>query len=169
MKLQFVPFLLVTVLVSAPAWSQSGPSLTPTTPVDTSQPQGDSGPQAVFTHPEEKPPLAFLDEITAHSYVNVGLGVTTAWDSNAAAFSYQPYSQTLFMFNPSLALRQTRPNFTWYVGAYGTLSTSTTPGYYDTSSPSANAGFTYNINKHWQINASDSYAYSYNPFQQYLV
>jgi hypothetical protein len=169
MKLQFGPFLLITALLSAPAWPQSGPSLTPTTPVEVSQPQGDTGPQPVFTHPEEKPPLALLDEITAHSYVNVGLGVTTAWDSNAAAFSYHPYSQALFMFNPSLALRQTRPDFTWYVGVNGTLTTSTTPGYYNTSSPSANAGFTYDINKHWQIAGSDSYAYSYDPFQQYLV
>ncbi len=169
MKLQFGPFLVITALLSVPAWPQSGPSdLSPTTPVEVPQQQGDAGPQPVFTHPEEKPPLALLDEITAHSYVNAGLGVTTAWDSNAAAFSYQPYSQTLFMFSPSLQLRQTRPTFTWYAGAMGTITTSSIPGYYNTSNPSANAGFLYEINKHWQIAASDSYMYSYDPFQQYL-
>jgi hypothetical protein len=171
MKLQFGPFLVITALLSAPpAWSQSGTGdSSQSAPAESSPQQASEGPQPVFTHPEGRPPLALLDEVTQHNYINLGLGLTTAWDSNAAAFSYQSYSQTMFIASPSLQLRQTRPTFTWYVGAYGGITTSTIPGYYNTSNPSANAGFLWQINHNWQLSVSDSYMYSYDPFQQYLT
>jgi len=171
MKLQLGPFVVITALLSAPlAWSQAGSNdSSQSGPADSSQQQAVAGPQPVFTHPEERAPLALLDEVTEHNYISLGLGLTTAWDSNAAAFSYQPYSQTMFIASPSLQLRQTRPTFTWYVGAYGGITTSTVPGYYNTSNPSASAGALWQINKHWQLNVSDNYMYSFDPFQQYLV
>src|SRR5208283_1919770 len=159
MKLQLGPFVVITALLSAPlAWSQAGSNdSSQSGPADSSQQQAVAGPQPVFTHPEERAPLALLDEVTEHNYISLGLGLTTAWDSNAAAFSYQPYSQTMFIASPSLQLRQTRPTFTWYVGAYGGITTSTVPGYYNTSNPSASAGALWQINKHWQLNVSDNY------------
>jgi len=171
MKLQFRPFLVIVVLLWVPlAWSQLGSNdSSQSAPAEPAQPQAPAGPQPVFTHPEDRPPFALIGAVTEHNYINVGLATTVAWDSNAAAFSYQPYSQTTFIFSPSLELRQTHPTFTWYVGAYGGLTTSTTPGYYNTSNPSANAGFLWQINHHWQLNVSDNYLYSYDPFQQYLT
>jgi hypothetical protein len=171
MKLQFGPFLVITALLSAPlVWSQSGTGdSSQSSPAESPPQQTSDGPQQVFTHPEGRPPLAMLDEITQHNYINLGLGLTTAWDSNAAAFSYQPYSQTMFIASPSVQLKQTRPTLSWYFGAFGGFTTSTIPGYFNTSNPSANAGFLWQINHHWQLNVNDTYMYTFDPFRQYFV
>ena len=171
MNLQFgtLPGRTGTV-AGAASWSQVGTGDAPQSgSVDSSQQQSSNGPQPAFTHPEQRPPLALLDELTQHNFLSVGLGASVAWDSNANTFGYQGYSRTLFIVNPSLELRQTRPTLTWYAAANGGLTTSTGQGYYDSSNPTANGGITYNINKHWQINAYDNYLYTSDPFQQYLV
>ncbi len=171
MNLQLGTLLVIMALLPVPlAWSQIGAGDAPQSgSADSSQQQSANGPQPTFTHPEQRPPLAMLDELTQHNFLSVGLGATVAWDSNANTFGYQGYSRTLFVVNPSLELRQTRPTVTWWVSANGGLTTSTGQGYYDTSNPSANAGITYNINKHWQLNAYDTYLYTSDPYQQYLV
>src|SRR5271165_4884416 len=171
MRLQLGPFLVFTALLSAPlAWSQTGSSDAPQSgSADLSQQQSSQGPQPVFTHPEELPPLALLDAVTEHSFINMGLGISTGWDSNVAGFSHQDYSRTLFIVNPSLQLKQTRPMLTWYVGAYGGLTASSGKDSYNTASPSVSAGFLQQINRRWQIDANDTYLYTTNPFQQYLV
>lgn len=171
MKLQFGPFLIALALLSAPpAWSQAGSADSPQSgSIDSSQQQPSNGPQPVFTHPEDRPPLAMLEEVTSHSFINVGMGMTAAWDSNAAAFAYQPYSQTLLILNPSVQLQQTRPTLKWYLGAYGGFTAANSASYYSTANPNGSAGFLYQINRHWQINVNDNYMYSSDPFQQYLV
>ncbi len=171
MNLQLGTLLVVMALLPVPlSWSQVGTGDAPQSgSVDSSQQQSSNGPQPAFTHPEQRPPLALLDELTQHNFLSVGLGASVAWDSNANTFGYQGYSRTLFIVNPSLELRQTRPTLTWYAAANGGLTTSTGQGYYDSSNPTANGGITYNINKHWQINAYDSYLYTSDPYQQYLV
>src|SRR5208337_43289 len=111
MKLRFGRFLITLAVLSAPvAWSQAGSA-------DSSQQQSSNGPQPVFTHPEDKPPLAMLEEVTSRSFINFGIGAISAWDSNAAAFAYRGYSQTLFIISPSLEVKQTRPTLMWYVSA----------------------------------------------------
>src|SRR5271167_1204712 len=119
MKLKLGPFLITVALLSAPpAWSQASSADSPQSgSIDSSQQQSSNGPQPVFTHPENKPPLALLDEVTSHSFINFGMGAIAAWDSNAAAFAYRGYSQTLYILSPSLQLKQTRPTLMWYVGA----------------------------------------------------
>lgn len=171
MKLQFGPFLVTLALLATPlAWSQAGSADSPQSGAsDSSQQQPSDGPQPVFTHPEDRPSLAMLDEVTSHSYISFGLGEITAWDSNAAAFSYRGYSQTLFIVSPSLQLKQTRPTLMWYVSAFGGLTASTGSNYYTTSNPSASGGFLYQINRHWQLNVNDNYMYTADPFRQYLV
>jgi len=193
-KQQWGPLLIVTVLLLVPlAWPQTGAgdasqsgagdwgqqtaSASPQSGSgDTSQSGAESGqqpasegPQPVFTHPEDRPPLALLSEVTANSYLNLGLGLTTAWDSNAGTFAYRPYSAAWFIVSPSLEVRQTRPTLTWYVGAAGGFTTATNAGYYNTANPTARAGLLYQINAHWQLNVRDSYLYSYDPFQRYLT
>ena len=163
MKLRFGRFLITLAVLSAPvAWSQAGSA-------DSSQQQSSNGPQPVFTHPEDKPPLAMLEEVTSRSFINFGIGAISAWDSNAAAFAYRGYSQTLFIISPSLEVKQTRPTLMWYVSAYGGLTASTSSYYYTTSNPSASAGFLYQINRHWQLSVNDNYMYTASPFRQYLV
>jgi len=172
MKLQFGPFLVILALLSARlAWSQAGSSDSSQSgsAESSQQQQASDGPQPVFTHPEERPPLAMLDEVTAHSFINVGLGATVAWDSNANSFGYPGYSQTVFIATPSFQLRQTRPTFTWYVGAESSLQASDGQGYYRTSNPVASAGFIYQLSRRWQLYANDHYIYSADLFQQYSV
>jgi len=110
-----------------------------------------------------------LEEVTSHSFINVGMGFTVARDSNAAAFADEAFPQTLLILSPSLQLRQTRPTLTWYVGATGGFTTATSSEYYSSANPSGSAGVLYQINRHWQINAHDNYSYSSDPFQQYLI
>jgi hypothetical protein len=171
MKLQFGPLLIVSAVLSTPlAWSQAGSSdSTQSGSTDSSQQQASQGPQSAFTHPEELPPLAMLGEVTSNSFINLGLGVGTGWDSNAAGFSYTGYSRLQFIVNPSIQLRQTRPTFTWYLGGYAGYSASTSQNAYNSASPSLNAGFTYQISPRWQLHAEDTYLYTVNPFQQYLT
>jgi hypothetical protein len=191
MKPCFGPFLIMLVVLSVSlAWSQTSTSDTspsgyprslsqgvgspqqsagPSQESTGSSQQPSDGPQPAFTYPEERPQLAFLDEVTAHSFLTLGLGASTAWDSNAGSFSYQPYSLTYFIVTPSIQIKQTRPTFVWYAGAFGALTTSNSSRYYSTSNPSANAGFLWQINKHWQFSVNNNYLYTADPFQQYLV
>ena len=171
MKLQLEPLLVILALLSAPlAWSQAGSSdSSQSGSADSSQQQSSDGPQPVFTHPEELPPLAMLSEVTAHSYINLGVGASLGWDSNDAAFAYKGYSQTVFIASPSIELRQSRPTLMWFVGASGSITESNGPGYYNTSNPTASGGFIYQINRRWLINVKDHYMYSADPFRQYLV
>jgi len=195
MKPYFRPFLIMLVVLSASlVWSQTSTSDAPPSgssgssgipgwgqaanPAQqssgSSQPssgsgQSSDGPQPAFTYPEERPKLALLDEVTAHSFVTLGMGASAAWDSNAGSFSYQPYSLGYLILNPSIQLRQTRPTFTWYAGAFGALTTSNSSRYYSTANPSASAGFLWQLNNHWQLNVNDNYLYTSDPFRQYLV
>ena len=119
MKIQFGPFLIVLALLAAPlAWPQSGSGgsssggssqsgssdSSQNGASDSSQSPESSGPKQVFTHPEQKPPLALLDEVTAHSFIQLGLALGTSWDSNAASFAAQGYSQTLLTVGPSIGI-----------------------------------------------------------------
>jgi hypothetical protein len=171
MTLQIGLFLLTLVVLWAPlSWSQVGSGdSSQSSSTASSQQQSADGPQPVFTHPEDLPPLAMLSEVTSHSFIGLGLGATVAYDTNAASFSYQKYSQTLGILNPSIDLRQTRPTLTWDFGASGGLTTSNVPGYYSSSNPSAHAGFLYQISQRWQLKGSDFYTYTEDPFQYYEI
>jgi hypothetical protein len=171
MKLQFGPLLVILAFLSvqvARAQVGSGDS-SQSGSTDSSSQSSSEGPQPVFTHPEDKPPLALLDEVTSHNYIQLGLGAGAGYDTNAAVFSEQHYSQVLGMISPSIQLTQTRPNLTWNVGVFGSLTMSSVPGYYTTANPAAQAGFLYQISPRWQLNVSDNYVYTSDPFQQYTV
>src|SRR5271166_615672 len=172
MSLQFRPFLATLVLLLVPlAKAQTGSSDSSQSGATGSSPQDQSsnGPQPVFSHPENNPPLAFVGEITSHNYIRLGMGASLAYDTNALAFSAQSYSQTQGIFTPSIHLTQTRPKVTWYVSAAGGLTTSNAPGYTTTSNPSLQGGLLYQISQRWQLNVSDTYLYTLDPFQQYTV
>ena len=123
MKLQFGPFLIIGALLSTPlAWSQAGSSdSTQSSSTDSSQQQSSQGPQSVFTHPEELPPLAMLGEVTSNSFINLGLGVGTALGQQRGRLFVSGYSRTSIIVNPSIQLRQTRPTLHWYLGGYARI------------------------------------------------
>src|SRR5271165_6366069 len=117
MKLQFGSMVVALTLLSTPlAWSQAGTSgdssSTQAGGAGSSQPQS-AGPQPAFTHPEDKPPLALLDEVTAHSFIQLGMQLGAYHDSNASVFGVNPYRQTLFTFGPLLQIQQTRQTVSW--------------------------------------------------------
>ena len=168
MRLQFGCLLVTLALASAPvAKAQVGSGDSSSSGSTDSSQSSSSGPQPVFTHPEDSPPLALLDEVTSHNYVKFGMGATLGYDTNAAVFSPQSYSQVLGILSPSVLLTQTHPKFTWNVGATGGLTMSSVPGYYTTTNPSAAGGFLYQISQRWQLQVSDNYLYTSDPFQQY--
>ena len=186
MKLQFRPFLVILALLAVPlaraqsgsgdssqsgsnGSSQSGSNGSSQSGSTESSPQDQSsnGPQPAFTHPENNPPLALLDEVTSHNDVKLGMGVSVAHDTNAAAFSAQSYSQTQGIFTPSIQLTQTRPKLTWTIGAAAGLTTSNIPGYQTYASTTAQGSLLYQISQRWQLSASDNFLYTSDPFQQY--
>jgi hypothetical protein len=179
-SLQFRPFLAILVLLSVPlAKAQTGSSdssqsastgSSQSGSTDSSpQDQSSNGPQPVYTHPESTPKLGFLDEVTSHNYIKLGMAASVSYDTNAAAFSEQSYSQTQGIFSPFIQLTQTRPKLTWDVSAFGGLTTSNAPGYSTTSNPYLQAGLLYQISQRWQLNLSESYLYASDPFQLYTA
>jgi hypothetical protein len=194
MKIQFGPFLIVLALLSAPlAWpqsgsggsgssgsgssgsgssgsSQSGSSDSSQDNSSDSSPSPQSpGPKQVFTHPEQKPPLALLDEVTAHSFINLGLALGTSWDSNAAAFAAQGYSQTLLTVGPSIGIQQVHSSVVWQLQYLGGFMYAPSRTYYNSMNHDLTAGVLWQISPHWQVSANDSYLYTADPFQSYLV
>lgn len=185
MSLQFGPCLAILVLLSVPlakaqtdssdstqsgsnGSSQSGSSQSGATE-SSPQDQSAMGPQPVFTHPENNPPLSFLGEVTGHNYVKLGMGAALAYDTSASGFSKPAYSQTQGAFTPSIQLTQTRPKMTWNVAAASALITSNAPGYTTTSNPNLQGSLLYQISERWQLSVSDTYLYTLDPFQQYTV
>src|SRR6266700_6377984 len=111
MKLRIGPLLITVAVVLAPlAWSQSGPPGSQDTSSDSSYGQSSKGPKQVFSHPEEKPPLALFDEATSNSFILLGMALGTSWDSNAALFAAHGYSRTFFTVGPKIELQQIHPH-----------------------------------------------------------
>lgn len=187
MKIQFGSLMVVLAFLLAPlAWSQSGSGgssstgssgttqsgsdTSQTDSGDSSQPQQSSkGPKQVFTHPEQKAPLALLDEVTAPSFIQLGLALGSSWDSNAAGFSANSYSQTLFTVGPSIALQQTRPSVVWDLSYVGGFTYAPHRTYYNSPTNSAAGSIVWQISRQWQLTAYDKYLYTADPFQAYLV
>ena len=189
MKIQFGPFLIVLALLAAPlAWPQSGSGgsssggsssggssqsgssdSSQNGASDSSQSPESSGPKQVFTHPEQKPPLALLDEVTAHSFIQLGLALGTSWDSNAASFAAQGYSQTLLTVGPSIGIEQVHPGVAWQVQYSGGFMYAPTRTAYNSFNHDFTGGALWQFSPHWQVAANDSYIYTADPFQTYLV
>jgi hypothetical protein len=188
MSLQFGPCLAILLLLSVPlakaqtgssdstqssssGSSQSGATDSSQSGTTESSPQDQSsyGPQQVFDHPQDNPRLGFLGEVTSNNYIKLGMGASLAYDTSAFAFSTPAYSQTQGVFSPSIQLTQTRPKVTWNVSAGGALITSNAPGYTTTSNPNLQGSLLYQISERWQLNVSDTYLYTLDPFQQYSV
>ncbi len=172
MKLEFRPFLVILALLSVPVVeAQTSSSDSPQNGSTESSPQDQSsaGPQPVYTHPQDGPSFGLLDEATSHNFIKLGMGASYAYDTNAAVFSSPKYSQNLGILNPSVLLSQTRPTLSWSLGAVGSLTTSSVPGYYTTAGIYGQGNLTWQINHRWQLIISETYLYTTDPFQQYTA
>src|ERR1035438_1077293 len=134
------------------------------------------GPQPAYTYPDATPSLDFLSQSIENSSITLGIGAGFSYDSNA--YSATSASQDFWLFNvsPSIKIQQFRPKLTWHF--------SYAPGYQQYSyvnsvgsgngnnnlfSQRAGAGFIWQLARHWQLAASDSFSYSANPFDSYLT
>jgi hypothetical protein len=80
----------------------------------------------------------------------------------------------LFHITPSIRIQQYFPTFSWnagYSGGYQTYAYQSGPGNANNNlfSQNANAGFLWQMSRHWQLLGNDSFRYSANPFDSYLT
>ena len=180
MKFQLGSLILVLTSLFAPlAWTQSGSSgsssggssdTTQNDSTDSSQPQPSStGPKQVFTHPEQRPSLALLDEVTAPSFIQLGLALGSSWDSDAGAFASRGFSQTLLTVGPSITLQQIRPSAAWDLAYEGGFMYAPNRTYYNSLTNTAAGNILWQLSPRWQLTAHDNYVYTADPFQAYLV
>ncbi len=174
MKGKLGPFLVALVVFSVPAaWSQTG-----TTGTTTDQSQGDStdqtqpssnGPQVAFTHPEQLPPLALLNEATADTGLQLGVTTGTTIDTNAGGFTPHPLLETWYFFRPNISILQIRPKVAWslsYAGGFTVVPQLTQS---NTMSHDATGDILYQLSRHWQLHAHDAFIYTADPFQSFDV
>ncbi len=167
---RFGPFLLILGILCATCASAQTDTGTPDTGAPT-QP----GPKPAYTYPDTTPSLDFLSQSIENSSITLGIGGGFSYDSNANTTGIANYSQSWWLFNvrPSIAIQQFRPRLTWNVGYSGGYQYYTqvtgAPSNNNRFSQVASAGFLWQIAKHWQLQGSDNYSYSANPFDSYLT
>src|SRR5450755_98267 len=165
----FWPILLLTVILCGTcAWAQ-----TDTGGQDTGAPT-QPGPKPAYTYPDASPSLDFLSQSVENSSITLGIGAGFAYDSNAYSLTSTSQNFWLFHVAPSIKIQQFLPKLSWNVSYAGGYQTYT----YQNGRPSTNsnlfsqragAGFLWQLARHWQLMGNDSYNYSANPFDSYLV
>ncbi len=140
---------------------------------DQSQ-QSSTGPQAAYTHPEQLPPLALLNEVTASTGLKLNLtaGVLTDYNS-VSGLSTPNYWQTLGTFGGGFHITQIRPTLLWDLGYNGGVSLSdiSSGAYsnYTSLNQNANGHIIWQFSKRWQLAVKDNYVYTDDPFSPYLT
>jgi hypothetical protein len=159
------------MLCSACVWAQ-----TDTGTADNAPPT-QSGPKPAFTYPDTTPSLDFLSEGIENSSLTLGISTGFAFDSYGYA-STSNSSQGRWLFNvaPMIRIQQFLPKLAWHLAYSGGLQV-----YQQVSGPSnnssnsklfsqnASAGFIWQMSRHWQLMANDTYTYSANPFDSFLT
>ena len=139
---------------------------------DQSQPSS-TGPQVAYTHPEQLPPLTFLNEVTANTGIRLSLstGLLTTYDSYAN--SHSDYWQNQGTIGAGINITQIRPTLMWNLQYTGGVSLSglTAPGASSYLSLNQNGGakILWQFAKRWQLSAEDRYLYTSDPFAPYLT
>ena len=188
--------MVLAVLAVPPAWSQTGSDQSQSGSTDQSQSgstnqsqsgstdqsqsgstdqsqQSSTGPQVAYTHPEQLPPLAMLNEVTANTGIRLNLttGFSTTYNSSAS------YSQAYWYAVPTIRggvqITQIRPTLMWnlsYNGGLG-LSALSSRGSsnYTYLNQNARANILWQFAKRWQMAVNDSYVYTNDPFEPYLT
>src|ERR1019366_2024772 len=139
--------VVLAVLAVPPAWSQTGSDQSQSGSTDQSQSgstnqsqngstdqsqngstdqsqQSSTGPQVAYTHPEQLPPLALLNEVTANTGIRLSMstGLLTTYQSYGG--SSGGYWQNLGTFTGGVHITQIRPTLLWDLRYTGGLSLS---------------------------------------------
>jgi hypothetical protein len=168
MKHKLGPFLVALVVFSVPfAWSQTGTTdQSQSDSTDQSQPSS-TGPQVAFTHPEQLPPLALLNEATADTGLQLGFSTGTTIDTNAGGFSLHPILETWYFFRPNISVLQIRSRVVWSLAYQGGFQVVPQVTQFNSMSHNGTADVLYQLNRHWQVHAHDSYMYTADPFESF--
>ncbi len=167
MKGKLGPFLVALAVFSVPlAWSQTG---TPdqSQSDSTDQSQQSPGPQVAYTHPEQLPPLALLNEATADTGLQLGFSTGTTVDTNAGGFTVNHLLETWYFFRPNISVLQIRPKLIWSLDYSGGFSVVPQVSNFNSLSHNGTADVLYQISRHWQVHAHDSYSYTNDPFESF--
>ena len=137
------------------------------------------GPKPQFSYPDATPSLDFVNGAVENSSITLGIGGGFSYISNAYRYTGSPTNHNLdrwlFIVTPSIRIQQFRPKLSWNVGYSGGLqtydylgsgNTSTNSNYF---SQTANAGFLWQMAPHWQMQGSEQFVHSANPFDSYLT
>ncbi|HUI83748.1 MAG TPA: hypothetical protein VL240_05965 [Candidatus Binatia bacterium] len=138
-------------------------------PQDSSQ-QGSSGPQELFTHPEQLPPLNLFREVTSHTGVTFNTTVGDLVQYNSGGSGYSRYWSNLSSASAGVNIFQSRSDLVWNLTYTGGLSQSTAASYnYSNLNQFAAARIVWRFAKRWQLRIKDSFLYSDDPFQPFLT
>src|ERR1035441_9811590 len=139
--------MVLAVLAVPPAWSQTGSDQSQSGSTDQSQSgstdqsqsgstdqsqsgstdqsqQSSTGPQVAYTHPEQLPPLAMLNEVTANTGIRLNLTTGSSTNYNSYGGSSQASWQTLGTIRGGVDITQIRPTLMWDLGYNGGLGLS---------------------------------------------
>jgi hypothetical protein len=115
------------------------------------------------------PALSLFSDAASHTGVNFNASAGTFFqDVN----SYGDTNfQTLSLFTAGMSIGQVRPKYNWSVGYTGGVDTTTgfAADTYTTLNQSASGNFRWDLARHWQLKAKDSFFYSDNPFTPYFT
>ena len=188
--------VVLAVLAVPPAWSQTGSDQSQSGSTDQSQSgstnqsqsgstdqsqsgstdqsqQSSTGPQVAYTHPEQLPPLAMLNEVTANTGIRLNLTTGSSTNYNSYGGSSQASWQTLGTIRGGVDITQIRPTLMWdlaYNGGLG-LSALSSRGSsnYTSLNQNGHAKFLWQFAKRWQMAVNDTYVYTNDPFEPYLT
>ncbi|HEX8893007.1 MAG TPA: hypothetical protein VF783_06775, partial [Terriglobales bacterium] len=168
--------VMLLVLGCGCVWAQTDagtPDTTSPRPAYTYQdetPPTQPGPQPAYVYPDTTPTLDFLSQAIENSSITLGIATGFSFYSNAGSNS----DWWLYHVTPSVKIQQFFPKFSWdvgYSGGFQTYLNQSRAGNGNGSlfSQNASAGFIWQMTRHWQLLASDSFNYSANPFDSYLT
>ena len=169
-----LPMLLV--LCCGCVWAQTDtgtPDTTGPKPAYTYQdetPPAQPGPKPAYVYPDTTPTLDFLSQSTENSSITLGIKTGFSFYSNGYATTRSNPGWWLYNVTPNIKIQQFFPKFSWNAGysiGYQTYLNQGGAGHNNLLAQTANAGFLWQMSRHWQLKADDSFSYSANPSDSY--
>jgi hypothetical protein len=135
--------------------------------------QTQTGPQSTFSHPEQLPPLAMINDVTKNTGLGLSLNVGSLNNYVKGGSGQASYWQNMVMSAGGIGFSQMRSTSLIQLGYIGGVNltgmTFGTNSTYTTLSQQANARILWNFANHWQMRIKDNYLYTDDPFQPFLT
>ncbi|HVP54631.1 MAG TPA: hypothetical protein VMU45_06490 [Candidatus Eisenbacteria bacterium] len=132
------------------------------------------GPKPAFTYPDATPSLDFLNGAIENSSLTLGISAGASYLDYTYSTLTSNQNRWLFHIAPSIKIQQFRPRLSWHVSYAGGWQIYTNPNNLSGSNSNlfaqnAGAGFLWQMARHWQLNATDHFTYSANPFDSFIA